>query len=66
MEWISVNDRLPPIGKNVLLCFLSYGLNVGEGERVNEDRWVQYRLGATIYKGNVTHWIQLPEPPKGD
>lgn len=60
-EWISVEERLPEPKKWVLVftrhmhhpvvCFY-------------EDVW--YFLGGFFSKGQVTHWMPLPEPPKGD
>ena len=57
-EWISVEERLPEPKKWVLVftrhmnhpvvCFY-------------EDVW--YFLGGFFSKGQVTHWMPLPEPP---
>lgn len=65
-EWISVDDRLPEAGVAVLarcfyhenwrtlVCFTSKN-NVGEWYTYVAWRWVK-----------VTHWMPLPEPPKGE
>jgi len=59
MQWVSVNERLPEPGRNVLI-FTKSG-NVGEGNYIENDEWVQYRWSVPSVK--VTHWMPLPEPP---
>lgn len=59
-EWISVAERLPELGKEVLWInkwgcmhvssLSNYGIEWGEAGTVQTDV--------------VTHWILLPEPPK--
>ena len=53
-EWISVKDRLPDVGKFVLIY--------------NEINGVllDYHDGATFGYYDVTHWMPLPNPPKGE
>ena len=53
-EWISVKDRLPDVGKFVLIY--------------NEINGVllDYHDGATFGYYDVTHWMPLPQPPKGE
>ena len=46
--WISVEDRLPPSGKEVLA-------------RMHGGR---YRIDLLPFANEVTHWQPLPEPPK--
>ena len=63
-EWISVKDRLPDSGKYVL-AYCSDGL-YGEGHyRAYENKWY---LSKITYKSipDVTHWMPLPKPPKGE
>lgn len=61
-EWISVEERLPEEGTRVLgydymgnvVCYFVYGTRYWF-----EDGW-------NSAKGwGVTHWMPLPEPPKG-
>ena len=53
-EWIPVKDRLPDVGKFVLIY--------------NEINGVclDYHDGATFGYYDVTHWMPLPNPPKGE
>ena len=51
-EWIPVKDRLPDVGKFVLIY------NEINGVRLD------YHDGATFGYYDVTHWMPLPEPPK--
>lgn len=63
MEWISVRDRLPDEGENVLCYYV-------------DDRWgwgmrVDHRVKGSIhffhgisYAQDVTYWMPLPKPPK--
>lgn len=69
-EWISVKDRLPPIGVNVLLTGWNYGR---QEERhylcgsVDENGVIWY-YDADENKqvaAYITHWQPLLEPPKG-
>lgn len=58
-EWISVKDRLPTVGDEVLACFKG------------QFSWVMFTAVSTHHHGLVadgyasaTHWMPLPEPPK--
>ena len=76
-EWISVKDRLPEndYGKHWrerkhylvryapsgLMCVAHYGYK-------EYDWWIDHHdtvLSATNFK-EVTHWMPLPQPPKGE
>jgi hypothetical protein len=61
-EWISVDDRLPDRGMEVLVTWLS----------PHTDTW-QYMVDDACPNGTfmsdgvgprITHWMPLPEPPK--
>ena len=66
-HWISVEERLPEKHVEVLICTEDYGKNelgfaivaVWDGsdwiETWNREKSIHY----------VTHWMPLPEPPKG-
>lgn len=67
-KWISVKERLPEIGKNVLIYFKSGEMAVAFVFDTDED-FVFWRAvtddGWTCDCGAVpTHWMPLPEPPK--
>ena len=59
-EWISVDDRLPKDDEIVIICtdknFIYAGELVGDTWFLDNDSWT-----ATI-----THWMPLPQPPKGE
>lgn len=49
-KWISVKDRLPEDGERIIVCY--------------DDGWVCDQ--CTPVDGGVTHWMPLPQPPKGE
>ena len=64
-EWISVDDRLPEEKVN---CIVHYKHAYFE----NDDYWA---IGICFYDGEkfqlnpaykVTHWMPIPQPPKGE
>ena len=64
-EWISVKERLPQEKVN---CIVHYKHAYCD----NDDYWA---IGMCFYDGEkfrvdpaykVTHWMPLPEPPKGE
>ena len=64
-EWVSVDDRLPKPSKRVLIysrhgfCESAFYIGVPGEWRV---AWNHEMLDAD----SVTHWMPLPEPPKGE
>lgn len=64
--WIKCSDRLPELGKRVLVCFIG-GISGVELLKVdclikyhnNNPEW-QYTSGPN----RITHWMPLPPPPK--
>ena len=62
MSWISVKDRLPEDGEDVVVIArtgIPYWYHVAHLKR---GRWMR-DSGQRIYD-TVTHWMPLPEPPK--
>lgn len=81
-KWISVKDKLPEEDGDYLVAINYFGnhqsINVRSfakaGETVNEydlvgEKNVWYRYDSEygyISTDSVTHWMPLPEPPKGE
>jgi len=63
-EWISVKDRMPEDGKEVLFCDGS-SIMVG---RYNGDEkfWELTDANMIAYAVDITHWMPLPEPPESE
>ena len=53
-EWIPATERLPDVGKNVLVYSEFDGVSV------------DYHGGDSFGYALVTHWMPLPQPPKGE
>ena len=68
-EWISVEDRLPPIDTEVLV--FSHG-NISVCSLVQTDKEVRDVVWEDVYGywdddegvAAVTYWMPLPKPPK--
>ena len=68
-EWISVNDRLPEPkhefdARNWYLVALSNGVVKELAYEFHNHSVFGYGWRETAYP--VTHWMPLPEPPKGE
>ena len=55
-RWISVKDRLPE-EKTRVLVFVPHSSIKIDTDRIVGRIWVRWR-------GHVTHWMPLPEPPE--
>jgi hypothetical protein len=64
-EWISVDERLPDMDESVLMFTKQKGYYVG-GYYKAEVHAEFTGFYANAVKRDVTHWMPLPEPPKGD
>ncbi len=67
-EWISVKDRLPEAGEFVLLQYAKNNLNPTQHAK-NTMAVGRYEYKLFLVEGcsvNVTHWMPLPQPPKGE
>ena len=64
-EWISVEDKLPEDDSDVLAY-----LQIGQEGRIypaNYEKGVWFDcIFNTPATGTTTHWMPLPEPPKGE
>ena len=60
--WISVEDKLPPLGQMVIVCreYDWGGVRVEQGCLDLNGLW---RVYGTRTK-RVTHWMPLPQPPR--
>ena len=80
-EWISVNDRLPEYIKfdevgnswtNMVLAWDGRNIYCGEFTNYVEYNHIEFygvEVGEIDGYGDivkVTHWMPLPEPPKGE
>ena len=62
-EWISVKDGLPKNGKEGVLIALRWGeVDIGWCE---DGRWDSEFVNE-YEDGEVTHWMPIPQPPKGE
>ena len=62
-EWISVDDMLPENGKEGVLIALRWGeIDIGGCE---DGRW-RSEFVNEYEDGEVTNWMPLPQPPKGE
>ena len=62
-KWISVKDRLPEEFTNVLVCDV-HDDYVGKWEYKRNGIWDNE--GFSFYSSDITHWMPLPQPPKGE
>ena len=62
-EWVSVEDGLPKNGKEGVLIALRWGeVDIGLCE---DGRW-RSEFVNEYEDGEVTHWMPLPQSPKGE
>lgn len=71
MEWISVKDRLPEDGEDVLFVvrpngglFIRVGIYSDGVWSLLCGMWNDYRQFTSNTAWPVTHWMPLPELPK--
>ena len=65
-EWISVDDRLPENGGYVV-CIAKrnpFSRFMPMVARIEKNGWVNPITEQ--YISEVTHWMQIPQPPKGE
>ena len=64
-EWIPVNDRLPEEWTDVLVLsrfgFLETAVYTG-----TPGKWRIGWNGDMLEADSITHWMPLPDPPKGE
>lgn len=65
VKWISVKDRLPEIGKSVLIYYPYWDGDEIQVAKLEYDEMMFDVCGEfNIRVGAVTHWMPLPKPPK--
>ena len=65
-EWISVKDKLPEVGRYVV-CIAKrnpFSRFMPMVARIEKNGWVNPITEQYISK--VTHWMPIPQPPKGE
>ena len=65
-EWISVNDELPKVGEYVV-CMAKrnpFSRFMPMVARIEKNGWVNPMTEQ--YISEVTHWMPIPHPPKGE
>ena len=65
-EWISVKDNLPEAGRYVV-CIAKrnpFSRFMPMVARIEKNGWVNPITGQ--YISEVTHWMPIPQPPKGE
>ena len=67
-QWIPVSERLPEENERVLVYhddgMIRFGINKGGFADVVSTLYLQNHHRTCFSK--VTHWMPLPEPPKGE
>lgn len=61
-HWVSVEDELPKIGKDVLVLREDGEMQVAHQYNEEITRW--WSVDGFPLKNNITHWMPLPQPPK--
>ena len=62
-QWIPVTERLPENGKKVLVYCKENKNDYEIG--AYSDTYRGFFVRQTCYE-NITHWMHLPQPPKGE
>ena len=65
-EWISVDDELPQVGEYVV-CIAKrnpFSRFMPMVARIEKNGWVNPITEQ--YISEVTHWMPIPQPPKGE
>ena len=64
-KWIPVTERLPENdGEVVLVCGSRKGIYTAEFRKKEKWTWF-HKLNSKSHHCEPTHWMPLPEPPKG-
>lgn len=64
-KWVSVEERLPEDEGAVLVCGSRKGIYTAEFRRNGNYHWF-HKLNSKCHHCDPTHWMPLPDPPKGE
>ena len=69
-RWIKVSEKLPEERQDVLFTAFGnvyigfrYGRTISHGTRGGEKEW-RWHGNCDLTDGDITHWRELPAPPK--
>ena len=68
-KWIPVAERLPELGVRVLIFDSYQGISIGKALWTASPIIRRIELveqNDPFYYTEITHWMPLPEPPKGE
>lgn len=65
-DWISVEERLPEVDTNVLVITASGSFKVARCNIYKNETLVLWATNDGLGERAITHWMPLPEPPKGE
>ena len=63
-QWISVKERLPEIGRSILIYYPKWDGDEIQVAKLDDDMLFDICGEFDVRLGVVTHWMPLPEPPK--
>ena len=67
-QWIPVTERLPEVGKKVLVFAYGHDVLTARMQKRTEYGYPMFECNGTFFEiaklGRITHWMPLPEPPK--
>ena len=66
MKWIPVTERLPELHTKVLCCGKKGGRFIAELSTWGKGNYLCWDKRNGQGCPAVTHWMPLPEPPKGE
>ncbi len=63
-RWIPVTERLPETARDVLVAFRLPIEKIYLITITQRASWSEKRKHDAFYQRGVTHWMEMPEPPK--
>ena len=68
MQWISVKDRMPVLGEQVLVSDEKFGILLATYKKCEDELYfdeVGTGCGCCCESlKKITHWMSIPEPPE--